>query len=92
MGGKEVCADGNATDNWDTPPAGGWGYHDNGAALALEARARRGCVRARSARSPRRARRPARGPAVLTPPLPAPICARRRLRQGAVHAEGGWHH
>eukprot|EP00802_Teleaulax_amphioxeia_P027611 Tamp_29016.p3 GENE.Tamp_29016~~Tamp_29016.p3 ORF type:complete len:110 (+),score=34.36 Tamp_29016:96-425(+) len=31
VGGKEVCADGNATDNWDTPPAGGWGYHDNGA-------------------------------------------------------------
>ena len=27
VGGKEVCADGNATDNWDTPPAGGWGYH-----------------------------------------------------------------
>jgi len=25
-----VCADGNADDNWDTPPAGGWGFHDNG--------------------------------------------------------------
>jgi len=31
VGGVEVCADGNAADNWDTPPAGGWGFHDNGA-------------------------------------------------------------
>mmetsp|Transcript_5723 Transcript_5723/g.8489 ORF Transcript_5723/g.8489 Transcript_5723/m.8489 type:complete len:107 (-) Transcript_5723:30-350(-) len=30
VGGVEVCADGNAADNWDTPPAGGWGFHDNG--------------------------------------------------------------
>ena len=30
VGGKEVCADGNAEDNFDTPPAGGWGFHDNG--------------------------------------------------------------
>ena len=28
-GGKQVCADGNATDNWDTPPAGGWGFYSN---------------------------------------------------------------
>ena len=36
-GGKEVlsdcvvlavCADGNAEDNWSTPPAGGWGFYD----------------------------------------------------------------
>ena len=30
VGGKDVCADGNAEDNFDTPPAGGWGFHDNG--------------------------------------------------------------
>mmetsp|Transcript_14397 Transcript_14397/g.35193 ORF Transcript_14397/g.35193 Transcript_14397/m.35193 type:complete len:99 (-) Transcript_14397:286-582(-) len=29
-GGKKMCADGNATDNWDTPPKGGWGFYDNG--------------------------------------------------------------
>eukprot|EP00287_Rhodomonas_sp_CCMP768_P031637 CAMPEP_0202832846 /NCGR_PEP_ID=MMETSP1389-20130828/21787_1 /ASSEMBLY_ACC=CAM_ASM_000865 /TAXON_ID=302021 /ORGANISM="Rhodomonas sp., Strain CCMP768" /LENGTH=119 /DNA_ID=CAMNT_0049507111 /DNA_START=15 /DNA_END=372 /DNA_ORIENTATION=+ len=29
-GGVLVCADGNATNNWDTPPAGGWGFYDNG--------------------------------------------------------------
>jgi hypothetical protein len=28
-GGVEMCADGNATNNWDTPPAGGWGYYNN---------------------------------------------------------------
>ena len=28
-GGKLDCADGNATNNFDTPPAGGWGYYDN---------------------------------------------------------------
>ena len=28
-GGVDVCADGNATDNWDTPPAGGWGFYIN---------------------------------------------------------------
>ena len=33
VGDKEVCADGNATDNWDTPPEGGWGYYNNGTAL-----------------------------------------------------------
>ena len=35
VGGVEVCADGNATDNWDTPPAGGWGYHSNGDYLSV---------------------------------------------------------
>jgi hypothetical protein len=29
-GGKVDCADGNSTTNFDTPPAGGWGYYDNG--------------------------------------------------------------
>lgn len=28
-GGVDMCADGNATDNWDTPPAAGWGYYNN---------------------------------------------------------------
>eukprot|EP00293_Proteomonas_sulcata_P010514 CAMPEP_0184296034 /NCGR_PEP_ID=MMETSP1049-20130417/6999_1 /TAXON_ID=77928 /ORGANISM="Proteomonas sulcata, Strain CCMP704" /LENGTH=86 /DNA_ID=CAMNT_0026605007 /DNA_START=1001 /DNA_END=1262 /DNA_ORIENTATION=+ len=29
-GGKTVCADGNATDNWDTPPTpDGWGFYAN---------------------------------------------------------------
>mmetsp|Transcript_1000 Transcript_1000/g.2218 ORF Transcript_1000/g.2218 Transcript_1000/m.2218 type:complete len:102 (-) Transcript_1000:449-754(-) len=29
-GGKKLCADGNATDNWDAPPKGGWGFYNNG--------------------------------------------------------------
>lgn len=33
QGAVEVCADGNATDNWDTPPAGGWGFYTNGIPL-----------------------------------------------------------
>lgn len=28
-GGVKVCADGNATNNWDTPPEGGWGFYNN---------------------------------------------------------------
>mmetsp|Transcript_68464 Transcript_68464/g.157314 ORF Transcript_68464/g.157314 Transcript_68464/m.157314 type:complete len:84 (+) Transcript_68464:3-254(+) len=28
-GGVVVCADGNATDNWSTPPDDGWGYYGN---------------------------------------------------------------
>ena len=27
---SQVCADGNASDNWDAPPAGGWSFYDNG--------------------------------------------------------------
>eukprot|EP00960_Hanusia_phi_P039556 753936-Hanusia_phi.AAC.7 len=34
-GGVTVCADGNAEDNWDTPPAGGWGFYDNGEVSVL---------------------------------------------------------
>lgn len=28
-GGVDMCADGNALDNWNTPPAGGWGFYEN---------------------------------------------------------------
>ena len=29
------CADGNAEDNFDKPPSGGWGYYNNGNCLRL---------------------------------------------------------
>jgi len=36
---SQVCADGNASDNWDAPPAGGWSFYDNGLRVCASVRA-----------------------------------------------------
>mmetsp|Transcript_30278 Transcript_30278/g.76713 ORF Transcript_30278/g.76713 Transcript_30278/m.76713 type:complete len:83 (+) Transcript_30278:2-250(+) len=44
-GGKKVCADGNAEDNWDPIPPGGWGYYDTGFADPVPCPAKGFCPR-----------------------------------------------
>jgi len=43
--GKKVCADGNAEDNWDPIPPGGWGYYDTGFADPVPCPAKGFCPR-----------------------------------------------